>query len=102
MCDALSLHPRHPPQESEDEDVGDASRIAGAGGGERPGGAAGAKGDGVGHTAMVADILKEKEKAEMRAKEADAESKGRGDGQVILRVCFCRRCVDFGWPMVLV
>lgn len=82
MCDTLCLHPLHPPQESDDEDVGDAARTAGVGGGERPGGVAGAKADGVGHTAMVADILKEKEKAEMRAKEADAESKGRGDGQV--------------------
>lgn len=105
MCDALCLHPLHPPQESDDEDVGDAARAAGAGVGERPGGgAAGAKGDGVGHTAMVADILKEKEKAEIRAKEADAESKGRGDGQVRekgwcvspLRVStFPLRCVDF-------
>ncbi|CAB1104244.1 unnamed protein product [Ectocarpus sp. CCAP 1310/34] len=87
MCDALCLHSLHPPQESDDEDVGDAARMAGAGVGERPGGgAAGAKGDGVGHTAMVADILKEKEKAEMRAKEADADSKGRGDGQVSIFV----------------
>lgn len=48
-------------------------------GGGGPG--AGAKGEG-GHTAMVADILKEKEKAEERAKEANAEAKRRGDGQV--------------------
>ena len=31
---------------------------------------------------MVADILKEKERAEFRAKEADAEAKGDGGGQV--------------------
>lgn len=38
---------------------------------------------------MVADILKEKEKAESRAKEADAEAKGRADGQVnFLRIFF--------------
>lgn len=44
-------------------------------------GGAGAKGDGGAHTAMVADILKEKERAEAsRAKEAEAEAKG----QVIL------------------
>eukprot|EP00904_Undaria_pinnatifida_P004728 jgi/Undpi1/14256/HiC_scaffold_9.g03905.m1 len=44
------------------------------------GGGGGAKSEG-GHTAMVADILKEKERAEVRAKEADAEAKGAGGGQ---------------------
>ncbi len=55
-------------QESDDEDdAEDAARASGA-----VGGAAGAKVDGA-HTAMVADILKEKEKAEVRAKEAEAK-----------------------------
>lgn len=43
-------------------------------------GGAGAKGEGGSHTAMVADILKEKERAEIsRAKEAEAEAKVRPD-----------------------
>lgn len=50
-------------------------------GGAVRGGGGGAKSEG-GHTAMVADILKEKERAEFRAKEADAEAKGGGGGQV--------------------
>lgn len=65
-------------QESDDEEVREAAHVGGSGGG---GPGAGATGEG-GHTAMVADILKEKERAEERAKEADAQAKGRGNGQV--------------------
>ncbi|CAM9310455.1 unnamed protein product, partial [Laminaria digitata] len=69
-------------QDSDDDEMD------GAGGTTRPlptggvarGGGGGAKSEG-GHTAMVADILKEKERAEFRAKEADAEAKGGGGGQ---------------------
>lgn len=62
-------------QESEDEEAAEAARLVGG-----VGGGSGAKGEG--HTAMVADILKEKERAESRGKEADAEAKGKGGGQV--------------------
>lgn len=72
-------HPHRYLQESDDEEVGEAARTVGGVGGAAAG--AGAKAEG-GHTAMVADILKEKERAEVRAKQADAEAKGRGDGQV--------------------
>lgn len=60
-------------QESDDDEVDGVSDPIGAG--TLGVGGGGAKGEG-GHTAMVADILKEKEKAEeMKAKEADAEAK---------------------------
>ena len=41
----------------------------------------GAKGE-TGHTAMVADILEEKQRAEERAKDAEAEAEIKGGGQV--------------------
>lgn len=67
-------------QDSEDEAVlepGEESRVT-------PGGLRGAaKGSGGTHTAMVADILKEKESAEVsKIKEAEAEAKKRRGGQV--------------------
>lgn len=77
------MRPLRVSQESDDEDIGGVERATRAlpAGGVLGGGGGGAKAEG-GHTAMVADILKEKERAEIRAKAADAEAKGRGDGQV--------------------